>query len=271
MDLFSIGEFSRMSGITVKTLRFYHEKQLLVPALVEGETGYRNYDRRNLENAQVIVALRGLNFGLDVISEILSGQPYDGNILVHLERQKGRIQGEIETRADIVQVLDSIIAQENHTRTHTKQAGYEIEEKSLSPLLVGGIRMKGRYSECGKVFGQLGRKLGRHIAGKAIMLCHDEEYREDDADFEPCMPLRKPIEVSAVDVRVLPGGRCLSLVHVGPYDRLSRSYGRILEYARSEDLRLLCPSREVYIKGPGMIFKGNPEKHLTEIQFLIED
>ncbi|MFT7480376.1 MAG: DNA-binding transcriptional MerR regulator, partial [Gammaproteobacteria bacterium] len=34
MDLFSIGEFSRMSGITVKTLRFYHEKQLLVPALV---------------------------------------------------------------------------------------------------------------------------------------------------------------------------------------------------------------------------------------------
>lgn len=271
MDLFTIGEFSRMSGLPVKTLRFYHEKGLLTPALVEGETGYRHYDQRNLETAQVIKALRRLDFGLPVIAEILAGQPDDGDVLVFLEQQKDRIQAEIELRGDIVQVLDSIIAGETNARTVMSQIGYEIEEKDLPPILVGGIRMKGRYDECGKAFGQLGRKLGRHIAGKAMMLCYDEEFREQDADFEPCMPLRKAVEAEAVDVRELPGGRCVSLIHSGPYEQLSRSYGRLMEYAKRKGLSLACPSREVYLKGPGMIFKGNPKKYLTEIQFLVED
>jgi hypothetical protein len=30
------------------------------------------------------------------------------------------------------------------------------------------------------------------------------------------------------------------------------------------------PTREIYLKGPGMIFKGNPENYLTEIQIMIE-
>ncbi|MFT7670044.1 MAG: hypothetical protein ACI8X5_002751 [Planctomycetota bacterium] len=38
--LYSIGEFSRMCGLPVKTLRFYHEKGILTPAAVEGVTGY---------------------------------------------------------------------------------------------------------------------------------------------------------------------------------------------------------------------------------------
>lgn len=60
MSRFSIAEFSRMCGLPVKTLRFYHEKQLLIPAYVDRDTGYRHYDKHNLERAQVIVALRRL-------------------------------------------------------------------------------------------------------------------------------------------------------------------------------------------------------------------
>ena len=148
---------------------------------------------------------------------------------------------------------------------------FEIEEKQLSPILVAGIRMKGRYSDCGKVFGTLGRKLGRHIGGKAMILCYDDEYREDDADFEPCMPLKRSVEADGVDVRELPGGRCVSLVHRGSYDGLSRSYCRIIDHVKERGLVIGNPSREVYLKGPGMIFKGNPKKYLTEIQFLIEE
>ena len=41
-----IGEFSKLSGLTVKTLRFYHEEGLLVPAFVDPDTGYRYYDEQ---------------------------------------------------------------------------------------------------------------------------------------------------------------------------------------------------------------------------------
>ena len=56
----------------MRTLRFYHEQGLLVPAAVDRETNYRSYDERNLELARVIVALRGFEFSLDDIREILA-------------------------------------------------------------------------------------------------------------------------------------------------------------------------------------------------------
>ena len=76
-------------------------------------------------------------------------------------------------------------------------------------MLVAGMRMTGRYSDCGKGFATLGKRLGRHIAGKPMCLFYDGEYRDDDANFEPCMPMRKPVEADGISVRELPGGRCV--------------------------------------------------------------
>jgi effector-binding domain-containing protein len=147
---------------------------------------------------------------------------------------------------------------------------YQIEEKQLPALLVAGIRMQGKYGECGKAFGQLGRKCGRHICGAPLMLIYDQEFKESDADFEPCMPIRKAIAAPGIDVRELPGGTCLSLLHEGPYEDFSRSYQQLLDYVHEKQLEILLPTREVYLKGPGMIFRGNPKKYLTEIQMLIK-
>jgi DNA-binding transcriptional MerR regulator/effector-binding domain-containing protein len=268
MNLFSIGEFSRLSGLPIRTLRFYHEKGLLVPARVEGETGYRFYSQRELEVAHVIRSLRDLEFGLDTIAEILAARQDEGDIGDFLVQQKQRIEAEIQHRTDIVQVLESILLHGDDTREAMTNENYGVEEKDLPSMWVAGIRMRGRYSDCGKVFGKLCRKFGRPMVGKPMMLYYDEEYREEDADFEPCVPLKKSLESDVASVRELPGGRCLSLVHKGPYDQLMKSYRRIFEHATSNNIKLTAPSREVYLKGPGMIFKGNPERYLTEIQFL---
>ena len=58
--LFSIGEFSRVTGLTVKALRFYHEEEVLVPAEVDGVTGYRYYADRQVETARAVKFLREL-------------------------------------------------------------------------------------------------------------------------------------------------------------------------------------------------------------------
>jgi effector-binding domain-containing protein len=146
----------------------------------------------------------------------------------------------------------------------------EIQERELESLLVAGIRMQGRYSDCGKGFAMLGRRLGRNFAGPPLCLYYDDEYREDDAHFEPCMPIRREVQIEGIDVRRLPGGRCVWLIHRGPYEELGRSYARILAYAKEHGYKVKLPTREVYLKGPGMIFRGNPKKYLTEIQLLVD-
>ena len=60
--MFTIGEFSKVTGLTVKTLRFYHEEGLLEPASVDPRTGYRHYDERQIETARAIAFLRSLEF-----------------------------------------------------------------------------------------------------------------------------------------------------------------------------------------------------------------
>jgi effector-binding domain-containing protein len=56
-------------------------------------------------------------------------------------------------------------------------------------------------------------------------------------------------------------------VHQGSYDSLGRSYQALTDYVRTKGLEVEKPTREVYLKGPGMFLRGNPAKYLTEIQF----
>jgi DNA-binding transcriptional MerR regulator len=270
--MFSIGEFSRITGLTVKTLRFYHERKLLVPAAVDRGTGYRSYDDRNVEQARVIVALRELEFPLDDIAAMLADCAEDDDLLAFLERQKVTLGERIGQLAGAVRQIDRIIHEQRREREENTMATqeFQVEERNVEPLLVAGVRMKGRYSDCGQGFGTLGRKLTRHIAGKPMCLYYDGEYREDDADFEPCFPVRKEMKVEGAAVHALPGGRCVTLVHRGPYEELGRSYERVLRYAKDHGYAVTLPTREVYLKGPGMIFRGNPRNYLTEIQLPVE-
>ena len=76
--------------------------------------------------------------------------------------------------------------------------------------------------------------------------------------FSPCVP------------STVPGGRCVTLLHKGPYDELGRSYAKIMTFIKDKGYEIVMPTREVYVKGPGMIFKGNPKNYLTEIQILVK-
>ena len=263
---YSIGEFSQVTGLSVKTLRFYHEKGILVPSSVDEATGYRFYDVDKIEKARVIRWLRQMEFSIEDIATVFAECSDDGDILDHLERQKNMLQRRIQEDRDVVCALGEIVAKEKAARQLLEKGGFAVEEKTVEPALVAGIRMKGRYPDCVAGFSRLGKAIGRHICGKPLCLYYDAEYRDDDANFEPCFPVRREVAAEGISVRQLPGGRCLSLVHRGPYDQLGRSYARILKQAAERKWKIALPTREVYLKGPGMIFRGNPRNYLTEIQ-----
>ena len=273
--LFTIGEFSTVVGLTVKSLRFYHEEGLLAPAAVDPRTGYRYYDAGQIETARAIAYLRGMEFPLAEIREMLRREDDedddddDERVLEAMRRHQAEIERRMRALRKVARSLDQYIAQERQAADMSKTS-YEVAEKQLEPLLIAAVRMRGRYSDCGKGCGRIGRSLGRYLCGKAMMLHHDGEYKEDDADFEAAMPVRRPKSVpDGIDVRQLPGGRCVALLHKGPYDQLGRSYAKVLQYVKDRGYQVEMPTREVYVKGPGMIFKGNPKNYLTEIQFLV--
>lgn len=265
-EFYTVGEFSKVTGLSIKTLRFYHEKGILAPTRIDEASGYRYYNEHAVEQARVIVWLREMEFSLDDIAEILKQSEDDSDLLNRLELQKLQIAQRMRREREILRALETLISNERAARDAVRNAGFTIEEKTPEPMLIAGLRMRGKYSDCGKGFGQLARAVGRVISGKPFCLYYDAEYKDDDADIETCFPIRKEIRADGISVRTLPTQRCLSLMHRGPYLQLGRSYQKLLRTAEQRGLQLLLPTREIYVKGPGMIFRGNPRNYLTEIQ-----
>jgi DNA-binding transcriptional MerR regulator len=263
--MFSIGEFSKITGLTVKTLRFYHEQGLLKPASIDDLNGYRYYGPAQVERARAIACLRSLEFPLSEIAELL-GREDEAELIEIFQQQRAAMEERMRLCRQAVRSLDQFIGELQEHLAMIRESEFEVEEKHVPSQLIAAVRMKGKYSDCGPAFAKIGRNFGRQICGKCFLLHYDDEYRESDADFETCMPIRKGNAIEGIAVRQLPGGDCVSLMHRGPYEQLGRSYARLFEHVSQKGYCVECPTREIYLKGPGMIFKGNPKNYLTEIQ-----
>src|ERR671933_735959 len=97
--LVGIGDFSRMTFLSVKALRHYHEVGLLLPAEIDPQTGYRRYAVTQVPTAQVIRRLRELGMSLDGVRAVIEAPDVcarNAAISAHLQRMEGELE---QTRA----------------------------------------------------------------------------------------------------------------------------------------------------------------------------
>jgi DNA-binding transcriptional MerR regulator len=263
--MLSIGQFSRVTGLTLKTIRLYHEKGLLPPSVVDSSSGYRYYGERDVERARLVADLRALELPLAEIKALLDEHEDGAGTLAFLEAQRQRIATRRTHLGRMARELDRLIRDEKEALA-LAQSTQQISEKTLPPLLVGGLRWTGSYSDTGRALGQVCRRFGRYAADAPLNLYYDLEYKDEEADIESCIPLRSSHTASGFAVHTLPETRAACLVHQGPYSELSRSYARLLTHIEERGYAAVLPLREIYRKGPGLLFRGNPRTYLTEIQ-----
>ena len=106
-----IKEFAEFTGVSVRTLHYYDEIGLLVPAYVDGFTGYRYYDENSLLRMQEILFYRELDFSLKAIGEILSSPNYDKNKA--LKEQKHLLMLKKERLERLISAIDGAVKGEN--------------------------------------------------------------------------------------------------------------------------------------------------------------
>ena len=106
-----IKEFARLSGVSVRTLHYYDEIDLLRPASVDGQTGYRFYDEDSLLRMQEILFYRELDFSLKSIAEILSSPHYSKEEA--LEQQKTLLTLKKERLERLIDAIDGALKGEN--------------------------------------------------------------------------------------------------------------------------------------------------------------
>ncbi len=260
--MYKIGEFSKITGLTIKALRYYDEQEILTPS-IRHENSYRIYNEQDFEKAGIIKLLRSFEFSIAEIKDVLS-VCNDGDDLHFVLREKQEmIKQNIASEKKRIKELEKYLSPANKVLfAHT----YEISVKEIAEINVASLRFKGQYSDLDKYVPILYQAVKGLNVGQHFNIYYDEECTEE-ADIELCVPIKHSISSTNSEVKQkrLPALKALSTVHIGAYEHLKYAYKALFDYAVSHDLKLLTPSREIYTQSPGMLFKGNPDNYKTEI------
>lgn len=267
--MYKIGEFSKITSLTVKTLRYYDEVGLLKPAQVDEMSGYRYYNQDNYDKARIIHLLRRFDFSIQELLEALPRIESTDDIAAYLFDKSQQVNDRVASLKKLQKQMMVEVDKLREVKEMTNQQAVKL--KVLEPIEVVSKRFKGRYDEVGNYFGGLFKAAGQYAAGAPMSLYYDEEYTEENADIEVALPVKRTLQKKDATCKVLPKERCVSLIHVGPYETLSESYKQIADYMHAHQLTGKTPSREIYHKGPGMLLKGNPNKYETEILIPIQE
>ena len=267
--MLKIGDFSALTQVSVKTLRYYDETGLLHPVRVDQQSGYRYYSAAQLPRLHRILALKDLGFTLEQISQVLASgvtaEQLRGMLLLRRTEQESRVRDE-QDRLTRLQVRLRLIEQENLMLQ-------DIIVKQLAPQWIASVRETiPSYPAVGQLYGQVFEALGSHAAGSgpSVAIWHDPEYREKDVDAEAGVYLKGaiPVNDSRVKVYELPAAKAASIIHQGAYNRLSESYDAILRCVEANGYSIASPIRELYLQC-GQPVRQDDESYVTEIQIPI--
>ena len=270
--MFKIGDFSRLSRVPVKTLRYYDEIGLLPPEQVDTFTGYRYYSAHQLERLNRILALKDLGLSLEQIRQMLaSGLPAD-QLRGMLRLKQAELTGEIEeTRARLARVE----ARLRQIELEDKMPDYEVTIKKLPPMRVAGVRgIIPAYNQQGELWAELEKAMHLHAiqpAGPCFAIYHDPGYVEHNPDTEACFPVdAAPLTEGRFKVYDLPGGDFVSIIHKGPFNTLNLAVNALLKWIEQNGYRIIGPNREIYLyTGQGPVRQDDPT-YVTENQFPVE-
>jgi effector-binding domain-containing protein len=264
--MFKIGEFSKLSHVTVKTLRYYDRIGLLKPAEVDRFTNYRYYSASQLPRLNRILALKGLGLSLDQIGRLLKQDLPPEQIRGMLRLKQVEIQEQLDQEQARLARVEQRLRQIEQEETMPSQ---EVVLKEVPSQPVASVRdVVPTFGHIDQLFGEIFAYLGQHRlnpSGPPATIYHDKEFREQDVDVEIAVPVAGPVsEGERVTSRELPGSQMACIVHQGGYETIGGTYGQVMGWIEDNDHRIAGPPREIYLKGPES--GDDPSTYVTEIQ-----
>lgn len=222
--MLKIGEFSKLSRISIRMLRQYDEGGLLAPEMTDRFTGYRYYSERQLLTANRITALKNMGFTRPAIAEALQcweDRPALERCLL-LKREEAR--REAEMAAWRLRLLDTAIERLRKDETTMK---YDVTVKTLPERYVASVRQiipsYDREGDLWSVFCQETAHLDIQDGDPALCIgmYYDGEYKEADVDVEIQKSVRGTYpDTEHVKFKTVPAVQVASATFRGSYDKI---------------------------------------------------
>lgn len=256
----AIGEFSRLTHLSVKMLRHYHEIGLLEPHEVDPATSYRRYGVDQVPTALLIARLRHLEMPLPEIATVVraeSDESRNAIIAAHLRR----MEDELARTRDIVGSLRRLLSQ--------PAIAYDVSHADLPEQRVAAIIAQVNRADigpwCDETFTRLYGSFaaaGIQPAGPGAATYDNAFFAEDVGEVVAYLPVAGPVPADLTGL-TLPGGRFAVTMHRGEFSDLDRTYAALGSYVAEHERLADGPVREIYLAGPGDV--PNSADYLTRL------
>ena len=148
---------------------------------------------------------------------------------------------------------------------------YTIEIRNIEPMQVALSHYNGPVQNAPKYMPAVFKAIGGKANGAPFIGYLSTVDQSGEAEMILCVPTAETPHGQGIEQATLPGGKAACLTHIGPYHTMNLAYKAMESYLAKNHLSLCPPCREVFIKGPGMLIKGNPNQYITELVFPLED
>ena len=263
--VFRIGEFSKMSKTTIKTLRYYDEIGLLKPEETDKFTGYRLYTTQQLLKLHKIQQYRQIGLSVNEVSAIMSGDALEP--ILHKRREE--LVTEISSGKNQLSRIEFILNGE-------RNMNYSATEKQIPECIVYSKKMTiPNYNAYFKVIPEIGEAIATRypelkcaIPEYCFVIYLDGEYKETDITIEFCEAVDKIYpDFDDIKFKKMDAMTAVSVMHKGAYSGIGEAYAYAFDWIEKNGYNAAGYPRESYIDG--IWNKEDEADWLTELQIPI--
>ncbi|WP_101696336.1 MerR family transcriptional regulator [Clostridium minihomine] len=270
--MLKIGDFSKLSRISIRMLRHYDEIGLLVPQTVDEWTGYRYYSESQLPLAARIQALKEMGFGLSVITELLKVYGDPQSLREYLQLRKSEILDQAEKTNRQLRILETTINRLGKDETGME---YNVTLKEIPQRYVASVRQViPAYEQEGTLWQQMmtetaPQKLRYANPCYSMAVFHDAEHKEQTPDVEIQMAVEgKYQNTEHVVFQTVPAVQVASAIYQGSYDQVTEVNRAVANWVRDNGYVFSGPMFCIYHVSPAQT--NNPEELVTEVCYPVE-
>lgn len=268
--MLKIGEFSKLSRVSIRMLRHYDEIGLLKPAAIDPESGYRYYGVDQLPAACRITALKDMGFSLSDIRELMRCCD-DKKMLEHyLLLRRAELLEEHQQLSYRLRLLDTAL---NRLRKDETMQ-YDVTLKTFPERYAATVRKTiPAYDMEGMLWSMLSDETAAlHLVPDDPCYCcavfHDKEFKESNADVE----IQKTVKgtypnTKHVRFQTLPPVTVASAISKGGYDRLSDVMTAVAQWVADNGYIFDGPAFNIYHVNPHET--SDPDKFVTEVCYPV--
>ena len=268
--MLKIGDFSKLSRVSIRMLRYYDEIGLLIPEFTDPFTGYRHYGEAQLTAANRIAALRDMGFGLVAIAELMRRSEDTEAFRQGLLRQKEETLQEAENVHTRLRLLDTALERLGKDNA----MNYTVTLKEIPKRYVASVRkVIPSYDKEGKLWEILMRETaplriqdGSPCYTTAIF--HDGEFKENDVDVEVQKSVKGTYpDTENVVFKTEPPIQVASATCKGSYEQMNAVNEAVAHWVGDNGYVFAGKAFNIYHVSPHET--QNPDEYVTEVCYPV--